>query len=382
LKKLCVFPNDPIINYYKKGEIKKNYFNPKKIFDEVHIISFIEKDIDVDKVQTIGGNAKLVIHEIGKIKIKKRNDHVSDIINILKSIKPDVIRAYNSRLEGWFAANCAKKLNIPFFLSIHTQMDYNRKIALKVNFKKYLELKYIEKFIEPDVIKQANKITIVFKVIKPYILKKGGKNPELLYNRINLFQFSNGVKKNDLPTPLILSVGNLIKEKNHECIIKAMINLEAHCLIIGKGNDAQRLQKMIVKKKLENKIQIIDSVQHNEIQNYYKSASVFALAFNPELEGLPIPVMEAMAAGLPIVIPFQNKNFSEDLEESVIFSERNSQEFHKNIKKILNNQDLRKKLSNNAIKKAKDFDGRKIENREAEIYTELMKFNKTMNVKS
>ena len=45
-------------------------------------------------------------------------------------------------------------------------------------------------------------------------IKKGEKNPELLHNRINLFQFSNGVRKNDLPTPLILSIGNLIKENN------------------------------------------------------------------------------------------------------------------------------------------------------------------------
>ncbi len=375
IRKICVFPNDPIISYYEKGEIKNRYFNPQNFFNEVHIISFTDNDIEEEKVQIVAGNAKLKIHEIGKVKINKRNDYVNNIIEIVKTIKPDVIRAYNSRLEGWFAANCAEKLNIPFFLSIHTQMDYNRKIARKTNFNKYLGLKYIEKFIEPYVFRQTDKITIVFRVIEPYVLKKGLKNPEILYNRINLSQFSNGKAIKNLPTPLVLSVGNLIKEKNHECVIRAMKNLDAHCLIIGKGIDSERLQKIIKDEKLENKIQIIDSVPHNEIQDYYKSANVFALAYKPELEGLPIPVMEAMASGLPIVIPFQKEEFSDGLEGSVVFAKQNPQEFHNKIKQILNDQNFCQELSMNAINKSKDFDEKKIEKREAEIYAELIQEN-------
>jgi glycosyltransferase involved in cell wall biosynthesis len=370
--KLCIFPNDPLISYLDKGEIKKRYFNPGNFFDEVHTISFIDKDVDEKLVQIMVGDAKLIIHEVGKIKINKRKNHVNNIINIVKSINPDIIRAYNSRLEGWFAANCATKLNIPFFLSIHTQMNQNRKIAKKTNFKKYLELKYLEKFIEPYVIQKANKITTVYKIIEPYVIQKGGKNLELLHNRINVSQFLNGKKINSLPTPLVLSVGNLIKEKNHECVIRAMKNLDAHCLIIGKGNDYERLQKIIEKEKLKNKIEIIDSIPHNKIQNYYKSASVFALAYDPELEGIPMPVIEAMASGVPVVIPFQKEGFSEGLEKSVIFSERNFIEFHNNIKKILNNQNISHELSINCINKSKDFDEKRIEKREAEIYTELI----------
>jgi glycosyltransferase involved in cell wall biosynthesis len=370
--KLCIFPNDPLISYLEKGEIKKRYFNPEDFFDEIHVISFIDKDVDKTLVQTMVGNAKLIIHEVGKIKIKKRKEHLNDLVNIVKLINPNVIRAYNSRLEGWFAAYCSEKLNIPFFLSIHTQMDHNRKIVKKTDFKKYLKLKYIEKFIEPYVIKKANKITMVYKIIEPYVIKKGGENFEILYNKINLSQFTNGKIIQSLETPLVLSVGNLIKEKNHECIIRAMKNLDAYCLIIGKGPDFERLQNIIKKEKLENKIKIINSVPHNEIQNYYKSASVFALAYDPELEGLPIPVIEAMASGLPIVIPFQNQEFSDGIEDCVLFSERNSIEFHNNIKKLLNNQDYSSKLSINGIKKSKDFDELIIEKREAVIYAELI----------
>ena len=97
--KICIFPNDPIISYFEKGEIKNRYFNPENFFDEVHIISFIDNDIDEKKVQVIAGDATLKIHSMGKIEIKKRKDFVDNIIQVVKSIKPDVIRAYNSRLE-------------------------------------------------------------------------------------------------------------------------------------------------------------------------------------------------------------------------------------------------------------------------------------------
>lgn len=64
-KKLCVFPNDPIIEYYKKGEIKSRYYNPDNFFEKVHFISFIENDIEEFKVQTLVGSAQLKIHSVG-----------------------------------------------------------------------------------------------------------------------------------------------------------------------------------------------------------------------------------------------------------------------------------------------------------------------------
>ncbi len=373
--KLCVFPNDPIFSYYNKGEIKDRYYNPDNLFEEIHIISFIKQDIDATKVQNIAGKAKLIIHSVGVVNLRKRSEHITRITNLVKEINPDVIRAYNPRLEGWFAATSSEKLKIPFYLSLHTQYDYRRKLALKSNLKKYLALKYSEKFIEPYVVKKAKKITIVFKIIKPYVTRLGGIEPELLYNRIDLERFSNATSKKSLPKPLVLSVGNLIKEKNHECIIKAMKNLEAYCLIIGKGKHEKELQKLILKEKLKNKISIKDFVPHDEIQQYYKSAKIFALAYDPDLEGLPMPVMEAMAAGLPVVIPYPKMIFSDGLENIAMFSKRDPESFFKNIKKIIDDPNLEKELSKKSQMKAEEFDSTKIEKREAEIYSELISNN-------
>ena len=115
--RLCIFPNDPLQAYFDKGEIKERYYNPENIFDEIHFITLTDNDVDVDKIQTIGGTAEIIIHSVGKINIKNRKKYQKDIVELCKKINPDIIRAFNPLIEGWLAANCAKELEKPFFVS-------------------------------------------------------------------------------------------------------------------------------------------------------------------------------------------------------------------------------------------------------------------------
>ena len=163
--KICVFPNDPILSYYKKGEIKDRYYNPKNLFEEVNIISLIENDIDESLVQALAGNATLKIYSVGRINLKNKNKNYSRVEEIVKKISPDIIRAYSPYISGWLAAKCSVNLKIPFYLSLHTNVDYNKKLIKRSNFKKFISSKLSSKFIEPYVIKNASKITVVYKII-------------------------------------------------------------------------------------------------------------------------------------------------------------------------------------------------------------------------
>ena len=145
--KLCIFPNDPIISYYNKGEIKNRYFNPRNLFDEIDIISFTECDIEESKVQILVGNAKLKIHSVGKANIINRSSKKNKILKLVRKINPDIIRAYNPLIEGWIAAYCSQKIGVPLFVSLHIQYDGLRQLIRSHNNKKFLVLKYTRKFI-------------------------------------------------------------------------------------------------------------------------------------------------------------------------------------------------------------------------------------------
>ena len=369
--KLCVFPNDPLKAYFEKGEIKTRYYNPKNIFDEIHFISLIDKDVEVEKIQPVGGTAKIIIHSVGKINIKNRKKYVKKIIELCKEINPNVIRAFNPFVEGWLAANCAKELEKPFLVSLHTQYDFNRKLAKK-NLKKFLALKYSERVIEPFVLNSADKIIAVYKIIEPYVAKHSSKKPEILHNKVNCDRFFNCEPIDSLPQPLILSVGRLIPVKNHRILIESMKTVEGHLLIIGNGELYAELNELIKKYGIEDRVSIEKSVPYEKIQNYYKSAKIFALAYNTDVESLPMPVMEAMAAGIPVIIPYPKEGYSEGLEDVAVFSEMNAKSFSENIQKILENNNMKEEFSKKSLSKVKEFDSEKIEQREAEIYTELI----------
>ena len=260
------------------------------------------------------------------------------------------------------------------FVSLHTQYDYNRKLIKKKNLKKFLALKYIENFIEPIVLKNADKITIVYKIIEPYVLKHTSNIPELLYNKIDCQRFLNAKQIDTLPKPLILTVGNLIESKNHKLLVESMQYIDANLLIIGKGELADFLKNKIKSMNLDKKITIIESVPYEKIPSYFKTANIFALAYDPNQEGLPMPVMESMASGTPVIIP--ESEDSKELRESVIFAERNVKSFSNTINDLLNNKSKIEELSMKCKETAKRFDISKLEKREAEIYQELIKNGK------
>ena len=366
--KICIFPNDPLIRYYEKGEIKERYFNPNNLFEEVHFITFSKIEVEPHKIKKVVGNAKIFIHKFDKIKIRDRKKFLPLIVKRVKEIDPDVIRGFNPLLEGWFAANSAKKLKIPFLLSLHTQYDENRKLLKKQNLKKFLALKYTEKFLEPFVLNAADKIIIIYKIIEPYVKKHSKTEIEILYNSIDCDKFSKFKMEKSNEKPYILSVGNLTPVKNHHILINAFKNIDANLIIIGQGELNDKLQKLIIRNKLEKKIKIISSIPNEDIVKYFKFAKIYSSAFNPEIESIPIPVMEALASGLPIVIP---KN-DEGLENVALFSEKNAESFEKNIKKLLNDKKLYDALSRSALEKSQQYDKKISEKKEAQIYLKLI----------
>ena len=116
------------------------------------------------------------------------------------------------------------------------------------------------------------------------MLKHTSNIPELLYNKIDCQRFLNAKQIDTLPKPLILTVGNLIESKNHKLLVESMQYIDANLLIIGKGELADFLKNKIKSMNLDKKITIIESVPYEKIPSYFKTANIFALAYDPNQE--------------------------------------------------------------------------------------------------
>ena len=377
MKKLCVFPNDPLEAYYKKGEIKPRYFNPKNLFDEVHVISLFDKDIDEEKVKIVAGNALFKIHTIGKVTLLNRKSKKKDVIDLIKKIKPDVIRSYNPLLQGWMAAQVKKELGIPLVISLHGDYDKDRRYFARKNkdYKTYLKLLYTKKTLEPSSIKNADKIIIIYNFIRNYAEKMGGTDINLIYNRINLTQFSPDVKPILKESkPVIICVGRLIKEKNQECLIRAIKDLDVILLVIGNGLEYDNLQKLSRDLGIEEKVRFETSIPNERIHEYYTSATIFALPI--KYGGFAIPALEAAASGLPVILPQQEFDPNPDIIQDFALLVKNNPDSFKNaITKIISDDNIRKKMILNGLSTTKKINGDIMEEKEKDLYLKLLEKN-------
>lgn len=101
-------------------------------------------------------------------------------------------------------------------------------------------------------------------------------------------------------TVVLLSVGELSKNKNHATALKAISRLTNNnflYIICGSGELEEHLKRLAMKLKIDHKVKFLGF--RDDIPEVCLASDVFI--FPSFREGLPVAVMEAMCAGLPIV---------------------------------------------------------------------------------
>ncbi len=144
---------------------------------------------------------------------------------------------------------------------------------------------------------------------KRFSLRKNGKVYYVPGVGINLEKIQNlkvdiKQKKKELGmsenTLILLSVGELNKNKNHETVLQALSELKDKnfiYLICGRGVLKEYLERKIQELHLENKAKLLG--YRSDVIKILKTADLFI--FPSKREGLPVSVIEAMATGLPVI---------------------------------------------------------------------------------
>ena len=108
-------------------------------------------------------------------------------------------------------------------------------------------------------------------------------------------------KRKELGIPeeatLLLSVGELNENKNHETVIRAIKDLNVYYIIAGKGELYEQLQKIIDTLGMTERVKLLG--YRKDVAELYLVTDIYIL---PSIrEGLNVSIMEAMASGLPVV---------------------------------------------------------------------------------
>ena len=108
-------------------------------------------------------------------------------------------------------------------------------------------------------------------------------------------------KRKELGIPedatLLLSVGELNENKNHETVIRAIADLDVYYVIAGRGGLQEHLQAVIDEMGMTHRVKLLGF--RTDVAELYCAADAYILPSHRE--GLNVSIMEAMASGLPVL---------------------------------------------------------------------------------
>lgn len=123
-------------------------------------------------------------------------------------------------------------------------------------------------------------------------------------NRYRIAKKSREQVREELELPLdsilLISVGELNRNKNHRVILQAMARLPQlplHYILCGQGSEAEFLMELAHRLHLSDRVHILGYRQ--DVCELLHAADIFC--FPSKREGLGMAALEAMEAGLPIV---------------------------------------------------------------------------------
>lgn len=161
----------------------------------------------------------------------------------------------------------------------------------------------------------------------------------------------------------ILTVGELIKRKNHETLIRAVSEIEnVYLTIAGRGELYTYLQNLIDELNISDRVKLLGF--RSDISELCSAADMFV--FPSFQEGLPVALMEAMACGLPCIVSKIRGNTDLFDNNNLMFDPHSVDECKMTIKKLLS-FDL-KNLGKHNAEKIEDFKLSAVKEKMKDIY--------------
>ena len=209
-----------------------------------------DKNIAIYKIKNISRRSIF-----GKYKLKQ----------LLKNINPDIVHTHGSKTTSIISS--INKNNFKHIATVHG-IKKNKSIYERADFVIGVSQRAIEDIKSPS------------KIISNWWHPK-------------LKKFKTNTKK------YALAIGRLERVKGFDLLIASWANIQTNLVIIGSGKEKRNLVNLINEKKLFNKINIIDSVNRDELLRFYNEAAVLIISSRDE--GGPRVALEALYLEIPVL---------------------------------------------------------------------------------
>jgi len=212
-----------------------------------------------------------------------------DIIHLHMPNPMAALAVYMVRPKGklvlhWHSDVISQKLMLKFYESLQNWV-LKRSDAIIVTSEPY--------FLASDALKPfINKIEVIPLGIRPPSIYN-----QMTFEKAEIIRTQYGNRK------IVFALGRMTQYKGFDTLINAanQVDDDAVILVGGNGRLLKTYKELVLKNKLENKVYLIGRVSNEEIAAYFEAATVFCLPSNARSEAFGVVLLEAMAAGKPIV---------------------------------------------------------------------------------
>lgn len=207
-----------------------------------------------------------------------------------------------------------------------------------------------------DLVQDASFVVAVSEFSRDWLVKNvPGHDARIhrIYNGMNIAGFPEAAPP--AGRHRIVAVGRYIEKKGFSDLIDACAilrgrDLDFECIIIGGGPMEAALKARVIMLGLENTVILTGPRPQEDVRRELSSASIFVLPCVTESDGgmdtLPTVIVEAMAAGLPVIstllaaIPEMVENGS----TGILIAERQPDRLAESIEQLLVNPELARRF--------------------------------------
>ena len=383
---LLVIIPDRLSDIIAKGELQPDYYNPGRVFDDVHILMCNDDKPDRVVLQHLVGDARLTLHNFPDdlTLVGRRPEFLSGVrlrrwaakgVELARQICPALIRCHGADWNTYLASRIKAELGVPYVVSLHINPDVNpvrRYVGNEItpaqlrhnNFYSYIEL---------EGLRNADLVMPVYRPICPYLKRLGIKRLEVCYNVLNN-RYLRVKSDYGLHSPArIMYVGRLFEDKNPDNIMRALVRLPGVIFtIVGDGPIRHKLEQLAVDLGIFGRVIFRPAVANDKLCELLVEQDIFAV--HTEYWEISKSVLEALLTGLPIVI---NRRFGApvpELEGDFVRMVDNSEEaYFQALNQLLADHEGRAALGKRALAHARaNWDPSITEARYAGIYRSFL----------
>lgn len=294
--------------------------------------------------------------------------------------RPDVIHGHTPLMLGLEAAGVSKVHKLPLVWTAHTFfIDYAKHLGLlKRGMVSFVE------HIEPWLYNRGDIVTIPSKALADDLLRRKVHRPiVLLENPVEIERFSASASLREagrhrfgLTSKTLLYFGRLSYEKNLDTVMDAVAPVllrhkDWKLLIVGDGPNRTDLEQHTKKLAIDSQAVFTGMLKGQALVEAAGAADIFVTGSLTENQ--PISVIEAQAAGLPVVA-YAARGIPEivvDQKSGILLEPGHAEAFGLAVEKLLSDDASRKSMSAFSRDAMKRFEAAVVVKRLVTFYEEL-----------